>query len=415
MVKKSLQADIEYINSINPVSHSIEKFITEEQETKLCTFFEALEFKQESGHKTIAFGERYVYSTASGKNELRKDIPEPLAEVITAIGAKYPDRIISSCLINYFEEDGSLPEHSDDEHSIDPESDIFTVSIGGDGTITYRRLHDNKETTHTACTRSLYVMSRESQNFWTHRIDKGHITGAPRYSLTFRTVSRRYKNSLLIIGDSNTKRYKFGEGKGTLGFWTPGRTEYTPKVEHINPVSYNIKSYRNIMVQVGVNDLKTSRTPSDIVNITNNLIGKCHNIQSINPDAKIYICPVLPTRDIDLNRKIMYMNRFIQIHANNLFNVSVLNCEDFVDDYGLLRRNLCIGRDDPIHINNVGVSKIVAFIKGHIHSSAPYLNKRKSRVDGRPYVGVSSMNSGRANGMRGGTTSNIHMSHSLQS
>ena len=395
--EKFLQADAEYINSVKPISHSIDEIITEDQEKELRTFLESLQFNQETGHKTATFGERYVYSKASGKNEIRKDIPQPLTAVITAIGEKFPDCKISSCLVNYFDAEGSLPEHSDDEHSIDPESDIFTVSIGGDGILTYRRIHDNKEITHTARTRSLYVMSRESQNFWTHRIEQGQITGGPRYSLTFRTVSRRYKNSLLVIGDSNTKRYKFGEGKGTLGYWTPGRTEYTPKVEHINPVSYNIKSYRNIMVQVGVNDLKTTRTPNDIVNVANNLMGKCHNIQNLNPDAKLYICPILPTRDSNMNKKIMYMNRFIQTHANNLFNVTLLNCEDFADDYGLLRRNLCVGREDPIHINNVGVSKIVTVIKGHIHFRAPYGTNKMSRVDGRPYAGV---NSGRVNGMR---------------
>ena len=39
-----------------------------------------------------------------------------------------------------------------------------------------------------------------------------------RYSLiTFKTINPKLKRSLLILGDSNTEEFKFGEGKGTFG------------------------------------------------------------------------------------------------------------------------------------------------------------------------------------------------------
>ena len=132
----------------------------------------------------------------------------------------------------------------------------------------------------------------------------------------------------------------------------------------------------------------------------------------LNPKCKLYICPVLPTRDYITNRKIMHMNRYIETHSNNSFNVTLLDCNDFVDNRGLLRWEFCSKPGDPIHINNTGVSKIVGIVKGHIHYKVPYRTQRADgrfypsrRVDGRPYSGVNSMNSGRLNGMRVGSVS----------
>ena len=133
----------------------------------------------------------------------------------------------------------------------------------------------------------------------------------------------------------------------------------------------------------------------------------------------------------------MYLNRFIQIFADNTFNVTVLDCNDFVDNLGLLKINLCSKPYDPIHINNSGVSKIVTLIKDEIHYRVPVVPKRTYKVDGRPYSGVNResvnresvnherMNRGRAqNGVRreGGmnmmsqhTTGNIYAPRPLWS
>ena len=78
--------------------------------------------------------------------------------------------------------------------------------------------------------RSLYAMSMESQHYWSHRLDGeddgDEGPGNIRYSLTFRSVGQECKNSLIILGDSNTKHLKFSSGKkneqGTFGFLLPG-------------------------------------------------------------------------------------------------------------------------------------------------------------------------------------------------
>ena len=73
---------------------------------------------------------------------------------------------------------------------------------------------------------SLYDMSMESQHHWSHRLIwptslLSEIPtslsilnpGSSRYSTTFRSVAKNYKNSTIIIGDSNTKHLKFSTGK----------------------------------------------------------------------------------------------------------------------------------------------------------------------------------------------------------
>ena len=51
---------------------------------------------------------------------------------------------------------------------------------------------------------SLYAMSMESQHHWSHRIDMANLTNTSRYSITFRPVGKNFKNSTIIIGDSNS-------------------------------------------------------------------------------------------------------------------------------------------------------------------------------------------------------------------
>ena len=230
---------------------------------------------------------------------------------------------------------------------------------------------------------SLYSMTRESQNFWTHRIDKEADVSGDRYSLTFRVVSACFRTSLLILGDSNSKRYKFGEGKGTMGIWTPGRSEYCPTIENIDPITCNVGSYKNIMIQVGINNLKSVHSPADINSVADQLMLKCHKISRMNSTVKLFICPVLPTRDRNLNRKAMYMNSRIEKCVENSFIFTMFDCNSLIDQNGLLRSYLCSKPGDPIHLGNAGTAEMVKIIKSYIHDNVPHLKNSNPRDDGR--------------------------------
>ena len=78
-------------------------------------------------------------------------------------------------------------------------------------------------------------MSRTSQSYWEHEIGKckDFDNTDVRFSLTFRHVSRKFLNSAVVIGDSNTQSLRFGEGKGTFGHNIPGRRVKAIHIEDI--------------------------------------------------------------------------------------------------------------------------------------------------------------------------------------
>ena len=80
--------------------------------------------------------------------------------------------------------------------------------------------------------RSLYSMTKESQNVFKHGI-LPNPNNSNRYSITFRCVHWKYLNSTYAVGDSNFGKIKFGEGKGYVGKSTPGLKDFGP----LNPRS----------------------------------------------------------------------------------------------------------------------------------------------------------------------------------
>ena len=219
---------------------------------------------------------------------------------------------LNACLANRYEgPESSLPEHSDDEYSINPDSDIFTISIGVPRKVTFKEIFTGQETESTAQPDSLYVMSRESQNVYRHRIDADSSCNGVRYSLTFRSVHWRYLNSTCIVGDSNTRDIKFGTGKGTVGESTPGRQVYAPTIEMIDPLC--CASYSNVVVAVGGNNFKSRDISNthDVKRIYVEYKTKIMDIQRLNRKCKIFIVPALPTKLMAVIRRIVDFNNLL--------------------------------------------------------------------------------------------------------
>ena len=154
----------------------------------------------------------------------------------------YDDKDINQVIINKYNDNTNfLPEHSDNETSIKPQSRIITISVGAPRDIVFKDGCSGKDLTFPTADRSLYIMAQESQQYWTHRMEKEESTKNTRYSFTFRTVGSYYKNSTVILGDSNTKYLKFGSGtpgeKGTFGYHLPGSRMETFHIREINPRS----------------------------------------------------------------------------------------------------------------------------------------------------------------------------------
>ena len=368
------------------VSEHSDDIISESTETELLEFCNKLNFKPENGHSVCSFGEEYTYTNS--KSEPSKDIPAPIHALIDELLKKCPDATTTNqCLINRYEGPESfLPRHCDDEKVIAPNSSIYTFSIGADSVISFTNLHTGEKRTLSAKGRSLYAFSRKSQAVWSHGIEKSAELQGVRFSITLRTIGKQFNRSTIILGDSNTKNLKFGKGNGTFGFNMPGERLFTPIIEDIDP--WTCVGYSNIILHCGINNIKNHN--ANVKHCANKLINKIEEIKAWCPDSKLTLNPILPTKSGLLNTRARQFNMilFDYIARKQDPLIQKLNFSVFLNEKsGLLKGEY--GRFnsyDQIHLGSWGVRLLVKLIKVRVCGS---------RVDGRPYASVNSMNGGR--------------------
>ena len=380
--------------SDEPVSHNLkhidtytDNYIATDTSTALKDFLSKEKFKMEGNRGVVKYGDAYNYM---GNNSKPKPLPPCIKNVMDKLneeftGGKYT---LNSCLVNKFQgPEASLPPHSDDEYDIDPDSDIFTITIGDTMDIEFRDIIQGEEIKHTPQPNSLYIMSRNSQNFYQHRIDSDASFTGERYSITFRCVHWRFLNSTCIMGDSNTSKIEFGCDRKQIGKSTPGKQEFAAIVEDIDAKC--CASYSNVVLMVGTNNLKKNNVSvADVKAIYSTYKGKILEIKKLNKRCKIFVVPVLPTKLVTVNRKIMIFNDFI-LHdlRQSIDSVSIVGgSARFLDRAtGLLSESLSKYHNDPLHINSAGVGMLVKFIKESIFQRKQG-RKTHSNKDGSPTV-----------------------------
>ena len=366
-------------NPCKHVDHYMEHFLDpEEENTKnLVSFLGKVKFSKVHGRQVASFGEEYSYVGAPNSN--KNDIPTQLQALIEKIKTldQYNNSELNQIVINkYTGDDSYLPDHSDDESSIKPESDIFTVTIGAPRTIKFNDKCRGQCEELTPENNSLYVMSQNSQFYWSHRIDKESSDLSTRYSITLRSVGKNFKNSTVIIGDSNTKHLKFSQGKpkeiGTFGYMMPGKRVEAFHIRQIEPQS--CIGYRNAIIHCGINDVRdrspgreaSDPDPSDVEEHFNNLILKVKEIKNLCPYTSVIISPILPTKSIKLNERAVKFNRLLThyiMHDKASEGVRAMNLENFVNSEGTLIENLGVwdtqlsayNKKDILHLGKYGI------------------------------------------------------------
>ena len=421
------------------ISDLTEDFLTEDSSTSVVEFLDSSTFKTENGHSVLSFGVPYKYTGSMSSSQV-PEVPDelkPLMEQINGIQkeifhSQYPDcekygrpaPTINSLLINkYIGPESFLPKHADDEDTIHCESSIFTLSLGAECSIEFspKNAASGDAITPVSCKhRSLYRMSRKSQEFFNHELKSGSLSNGTRYSLTFRSVSKWNNNSTCIIGDSNTGSLNFGSDKRkTFGDLMPGHRFWAPTIESIDPAV--CCAYKNVVILCGINNIKKPevKNPFDLDTIYQSYLSKISKIRELNPNCRIFICPILPTKNHNLNEGALYFNKLI---FNDLIQKDwgiqcVWGFDSFLDGdgNGLLASNLSkqfdrYNKQDILHLNLSGVRLLAGLIKKSIltkfHSSRTNRQVSSNRVNGQLYSNVarsSSFNSRAVGSATGGT------------
>ena len=141
--------------------------------------------------------------------------------------------------------------------------------------------------------------------------------------------------------------------------------------------------YNNVVILCGINDIK-SRYISERRNIDfvyEKLKLKVRQIRAICKGINVVICPILPTRLPELNKKARYFNQFIwnDLVPNDWGVSYVWGFDEFLDNKGNLSSNFA-KPNDHLHLNRRGASVLGKLIKTHF-----FPNPVRNFVGTRPY------------------------------
>lgn len=375
-------------HGLPPVSSYEDNFITDDECVELFDLLDTLSpYKKEKGRSTIKFGEKYSY------NGSREDSIVEFPPLIQRILDKLNDGVsqadippLNSCLVTKYSGPNSyIPEHSDNERSIHPDSSIFTVSVGHDTTVKFRDVINGAVQEKVVKPGSLYVMSRASQDLFKHSIPKNQALAESdiRFSLTFRSLHWRNNNSTVIIGDSNTgglKFSKFGRDapsnlSGTFGNAMPGRRVPAFTVDQIDPLK--CIGFNNIVVHCGINSIRGDDvvTEDHVKGVYVDFKTKINDIISVNKRARVYVDTLLPTKNVAVNKKVKVFNSLINDDLSNSFkDIRIINIHTkFANVSGVLSAGLSQeynsrGELDQLHINAAGLRLFSSLMKNSLFS-----------------------------------------------
>ena len=376
-----------------------DNFIDQATCDELTSLFKDHTFKQENGHQTLSFGESYNYN---GSRNPPRDMPPLLQKIMSDINNLYSDEgltPLNSCLINKYPDSKSFIKlHSDDERSINRNSNICTISIGETRTVLYHNTVTGEKHKHAPNHASLYTMSKLSQELFKHEIEPENSSELDiRYSLTFRSLSWTNHNSTIIYGDSNTENLKFGYGENTFRKSMPGERVAAYTIDQIDPLK--CIGYSNVVIHCGVNDVRARGIDSndDIRDLYNKFVGKVYEIRSVNKRANIYVSPLLPTRMHGLNRKILFYNKLIfnDLEKSPKLRVSTVVGYNYLLDNENLLSYTFARHNDYLHLSPKGVVYLAKCIKDCIFSKKQSRNQHEqhtrtpnnSEVKGGPVSG----------------------------
>ena len=398
------------------IEHHEENFIGEELSDELTEFLKTVKYAEVNGRSVASYGsEEYSY-TGQPKNNV-KDIPKPITKVIELLQQEFKQftsaGTINQVILNRYKDGLSfMPKHSDNEPEIKPDSQIFTVSLGCTRSIVFRDESttpstEDREKELEVSEGSIYIMSQPSQSFWSHRMEVTEEEDLPeRVSLTFRTVGGNYKNSTVIIGDSNTKHLRFSTGKakekGTFGYTLPGKRVEAFHLRSINPE--DCIGYQNVVLHCGINDirnrspgrLENDPDPADVGAHFDILQRKVLDIKALCPKIAIFVSPILPTKSTNLNLRVVEFNEHLSEFLMNNRSGEGVRSFDFNpladwktgvlrEDYGVYdTESNCYNRKDSLHLGKNGIRLLAKTLRDGVLKRKVTSASYRRVLDNRP-------------------------------
>ena len=318
-----------------------------------------------SNRKVAYYGD-VPYKYAGGSHSPRDISTNPyLKQIVEHFKTLAPDQTHhynSFMVTKYDKHTSSIPPHSDNEDSIDPESLIMTISLGASRPIIFRRklafgYGKGELTPHHG---SLYAMSRASQDMFDHSvppIPESDFTG-PRISITCRvlldhsarstrpprkpasTASRPKK--VLILSDSKNASFDCSLFREPVIAFRENLFFLRDLHEH----SKSIEKADVVLISAGINDMMKV-SAADPITLHNHLK---HFVQKYKTQF-IFDCITNLSMSADpynnMNRRINYLNEL-------LLKLS-LRTPNFK-----LFENICFGLPhlsrDGLHLNHAGKS-----------------------------------------------------------
>jgi hypothetical protein len=165
------------------------------------------------------------------------------------------------------------------------------------------------------------------------------------------------------MGDSNTKSLEFGSGKGKIGETYPGKRVKAAKIDNINPNS--CIGYSNLVLVCGTNDLRDGyiKSDNDITNLVETYRNKLATIKQIAPATKVFVVPVLPTRNVNMNRNIVKFNACLDEMLHHCFSETWFpGVHGYLDNKMLLSTKFT-REGDAIHLGVKGIAQFVRNMK----------------------------------------------------
>ena len=110
---------------------------------------------------------------------------------------------------------------------------------------------------------------------------------------------------------------------------TPGLRDWAPHVTDINP--QKTLGYKNVVVMSGTNDLKIEMDDEEveILNVYKKYKAKFKEIRKINPLCRLFVCPVLPTRDTSINNRVRKFDKLIHNELDMKAGLKICFVEGF--------------------------------------------------------------------------------------